>query len=242
MNSNSKQVSISGNPELVASRRHTIILTAVLLAIAVWGLIFQFGSGENAATEVSHQDRMTLFVSALAAEWGLFVYVWRVGLRRHGTRLRNLIGGRWGGWHAVLRDLALAALIWLAWLGLEHGWDLWLGPGEARSIGAYLPRGIVETVLWIAVSMSAGFCEEITFRGYFQQQFAALTGHRFAGVLLQALLFGVIHCYQGFVACIKITLFGLMYGALAAWRGSLRPGIAAHAWTDLWAGWLSAIL
>jgi membrane protease YdiL (CAAX protease family) len=54
--------------------------------------------------------------------------------------------------------------------------------------------------------------------------------------VLQAILFGVTHGYQGARACLTITLYGLLMGVLANARGSLRPGMIAHAWTDIAAG------
>jgi hypothetical protein len=54
-------------------------------------------------------------------------------------------------------------------------------------------------------------------------------------------LFGISHGYQGLGATIKITLFGLLYAGLALWRKSLRPGIAAHAWADVYSGWLALL-
>ncbi|MCG6962420.1 MAG: CPBP family intramembrane metalloprotease [Acidobacteria bacterium] len=229
-------------PAPVASYRHTAILTAVLLAVAVAGAVAAGASRETAEAVAPHRAVVVLYLSLLAAEWGLFAYVWRVGLRPHGTRLRDLVGGRWSGWQQAVRDLGLAAGLWLAWLGVEHGWDLWVHTGHGRSVGAYLPHGPVEVALWATLSLSAGFCEEVTFRGYFQQQLAALSRHRTAGVVLQAALFGVTHSYQGVAAALKIALFGLLYGGLAAWRRTLRPCIAAHAWTDIYAGWLAGLM
>jgi membrane protease YdiL (CAAX protease family) len=131
--------------------------------------------------------------------------------------------------------------VWAAWLGIGRACDLWLGHGSARSVDSYLPRGPVEIGLWVALSLSAGFCEEIVFRGYFQRQFAALARSRPAGLVMQALLFGISHGYQGVDAAVRITLFGLLFGALAQSRRSLRPGMAAHAWTDVYSGWLSLL-
>jgi len=50
---------------------------------------------------------------------------------------------------------------------------------------------------------------------------------------LQAVLFGVSHGYQGLRPCLGITAYGLLFGLLAEWRKSLRPGIIAHAGTAI---------
>jgi membrane protease YdiL (CAAX protease family) len=85
------------------------------------------------------------------------------------------------------------------------------------------------------VALSAGFCEELVFRGYFQRQFHALTGSLAAAVALQALVFGAGHFYEGGWAVAQITLYGVLFGLLAAWRKNLRPGMLAHAWSDIFA-------
>ncbi len=63
---------------------------------------------------------------------------------------------------------------------------------------------------------------------------------------VEALTSGVFVAGQralgGAIAVAHITVFRLLYGGLAPWRRSLRPGIAAHAWTDVWSGWLAPLL
>jgi hypothetical protein len=105
-------------------------------------------------------------------------------------------------------------------------------------VSTLLPQNTLEVVLWIATSLSAGFCEEVAFRGYFQKQFEAMTGTSAAGVTLQAILFGISHGYQGLQAIVMIILFGFLFGILAFWRKSLRPGMILHAWSDIYAGYL----
>src|SRR5260370_1270632 len=81
-------------------------------------------------------------------------------------------------------------------------------------------------------SATAGICEEIIFRGYFQRQFSAWTGNVSAGVLLSAAAFGAGHIYQGWRSAIIILVYGLLFGILAETRKSLRPGMMTHAWHD----------
>jgi len=69
-----------------------------------------------------------------------------------------------------------------------------------------------------------------------------MTGNSTAAVILQGVLFGISHGYQGLRAIIMITLFGFLYGILAFWRKSLRPGMILHAWSDIYAGYLFQFL
>jgi membrane protease YdiL (CAAX protease family) len=65
-----------------------------------------------------------------------------------------------------------------------------------------------------------------------------MTRNSAAAVILQAILFGISHGYQGFRAIIMIILFGFLFGILALWHKSLRPGMILHAWSDIYAGYL----
>ena len=92
------------------------------------------------------------------------------------------------------------------------------------------------------VSVNAGFCEEIQSRGYLQLQLYSFSGSIVAAVLGQALVFGLGHSYQGWKQVIVISVLGVLYGALAAWRRNLRANMIAHAWADIWEGWLKSVI
>ena len=47
---------------------------------------------------------------------------------------------------------------------------------------------------------------------------------------------GNFHCAP------TVTVIGLLFGGLASWRRTLRVGMVAHAWADVWSGWLSHIV
>jgi uncharacterized protein len=222
-------------PRLIAPAWHTGLLVAIFAGLALSGALFQHQAGADPRMLQQHTNMVPLYLSLLAMEWALFLYV-RKGVRLTGFSLRELVGGQWTSARSVVVDLSLAIGLWVLWTLIQLIWDRAAGPSHAASIQTLLPQGGVEQVLWVAVSVSAGVCEEIAFRGYFQRQFAALTHSRWIALVLQAALFGISHGYQGIEACAKIALFGLLFGALALWRGSLRPGMAAHAWGDIASG------
>jgi membrane protease YdiL (CAAX protease family) len=222
-------------PAPVASFRHTIVLVAVFLAAAIGGAVIQRGAA-HAGGMPQPSRPAALYLSLLVMEWALVLYVWRAGLRPKGIALDRLIGGRWKSARDVAIDIGLGLATWGAWELLGRGWDRWLGPDRAASVGSLLPRTPLEVALWICLSLSAGFCEELVFRGYFQTQFHALTGRRWLAVALQALLFGVSHGYQGVRACLQISAYAVLLGVLALARMSLRPGMVTHAWTDIAGG------
>lgn len=219
----------------VAPWWHTCLLVAFFLVLTLAGIIFQHRAGSEEAIVTQHRNMAPLYLSLILGQWALLYYVWKVGLRRTGTKLSELIGGRWSGLKDVMYDVALAVGLWIIWLLVQSAWDRLFGSGHAASIGSLLPQQPIEMVLWVALSISAGVCEEVVFRGYFQKQFQAWTRSLWIALLLQAVLFGISHGYQGVAAALKITLYGCLFGLFAWWRKSLRPGIIAHALTDIMA-------
>jgi membrane protease YdiL (CAAX protease family) len=221
---------------LVAPVWHTVLLVSIFLGITIAGALFQRHAQSSGGALQQHPNVVPLYLSLIAVEWLLVYGVW-AGIRSRGVRLVDLIGGRWHSAKSVLIDVAVAIIVWILWLGIQAGVSR-IVPSHAKSVSALLPQNPLEIVLWIGTSLSAGFCEEVAFRGYFQKQFEAMTGSAAAGVTLQAILFGISHGYQGLQAIVMIILFGFLFGILAFWRKSLRPGMILHAWSDIYAGYL----
>jgi membrane protease YdiL (CAAX protease family) len=219
--------------EMVASKRHLLILCSVLAAVMTAGLLAQSraGGGEHGAGSGGTQ----LYLGLLAAEWGLFAYV-RAGLHRHGTPLRALISARPLTAPTIALDLLFGLFVFGLFIGAEVLLDRLAGSGPVAGVQPLLVRHAADVPLWIALSASAGFVEELVFRGYLQHQFAALLGSRWLGLFAQALLFGVSHGYQGGMQMLKIAILGLVFGAAAMARRSLVPGMAAHAAADIVGG------
>lgn len=219
----------------------------VLLAIIVASLGIAFAlqpksvATGNAASP-SHPNLIPSLLESLAFDWGIFFYAW-VGVSQKGGNLSTLTGGRWSNARDVVRDFAWAAPFWVTWETVAHSFAWLLGPSHAKAPDVWItPTGLLEVSLWIALSCSAGFCEEVVFRGYFQRQFSALTGSVWAGVLSQAILFGMIHPFKGWKYVLLVSILGVLYGGLAVLRKDLKPGMLAHGFSDVWEGWLKHVL
>ena len=214
---------------LVAPAWHTIVFIAIFVGISVVGGFFQNAVKQHPQAAAPSGNAVSGYVSVLIFEWLLVLYV-RMGVHKRGVRLRDLIGGRWATPQAVTKDIALGAGLWAVWMGLMNAHLLGSGTNAAQGL---LPQGILQSLVWIPLALSAGFCEELAFRGYLQKQFQAITGSVAWAVLIQAVVFGIGHLYEGVSAVLRIMLFGVLFGLLALWRKSLRPGIIAHAWSDI---------
>ena len=221
----------------VASPVHTIV---VLAALGGWAFSAKILADQLRVAP--NPNRVRLYLLTLLIEWIFFALV-LIGVRRSGVSVFLVLGERWNSFRQVLRDIGIAAVFWIAaaMLLLLFGWLLRTS-AQARNVQFMLPHGRAETVLWIALSITAGICEETIFRGYLQRQFTALTQSAPTGVLLSAAAFGAAHAYQGFRMVILIAIYGSMFGVLAYWRGSVRPGMIAHAWQDSLGGLVGSLM
>jgi membrane protease YdiL (CAAX protease family) len=225
----------------VASYRHSLVFLAIVVGVMSAGFAAQQRTVAGGGLVEAHTHVIPVYVSVTALNWLLAFFVWK-GIRKRGVAIGSLVGGRWQGVREILRDFGLAALFWgVLGAGAWAVHEL-LGEGAEKSVDILLPRTILEVLVWIATSISAGICEEFVFRGYVQRQILALSQRTWIAVLGQGLVFGSMHAYQGWRAVVSITLIGILFGVLAAWRRTLRVGMVAHAWQDVWAGWLSRLL
>jgi len=221
----------------VAPWWHTALLAALLIGISIVSGLQVHRPGLAA----HHSSR---YIVSLIFEWLMLLVTWW-GLRLRRVSLAELIGFR-RGLRAFAEDIGAAAIFWiiaiivLAAIGILLRL-LHLGSPQ-KTIAELAPQSALQMLLWIALSLSAGFCEETVFRGYFLRQFAS-PGHRiWIGVLVSSLLFGISHGYEGASGMIAITAFGALFCVLAIARGSLRPGMIAHAWHDIFTGAALALL
>jgi uncharacterized protein len=241
-----QNLSTHSAPARIASWGALVGFLFIGAGVVVMGFLAQrghAGSGSSAAARqlANHTQAFPIYLTAIAMDWALLYYCW-VAVHRAGGNLATLSGGRWTSWKSVGVDLAIALPFWLLWEGVAYGAH-WLlssaaGSGAAKTVDSLLPQSLSEIVLWIGVSLTAGICEEMAFRGFLQKQFHALTGNIAAAVAAQGVVFGLFHAYQGWRNVVVISLLGMLFGALAAWRRNLRVNIVCHAWTDVWEGWL----
>jgi CAAX protease family protein len=152
---------------------------------------------------------------------------------------------------------------------VPDGWRLWTSIALILMIGAYhilaimtvarseeqraslrqqmgktaalMPHTRKDLAWFGGVSLTAGFCEEFWFRGYFIWVFAPWLGW-WGAAALSLLIFAVAHVYLGWNGVLRVGIVGAIYTLVVAILGSLWPAIALHAIIDLGAGamaWLA---
>ena len=151
-------------------------------------------------------------------------------------------------------------------LGLPHGWRLGVGVllvlaavglvvlplwslarlAVQRRIAArpklakvafILPHTAREEGWFLALSVTAGFCEELLYRGYLPWFFAPWLGS-VGAMALVVVLFGIGHAYQGRSGAVRATLAGAFMAALVLVTDSLIPAMIVHALIDIGSGTL----
>ncbi len=153
--------------------------------------------------------RLGFYVLTLFFEWLLFILVVSGVVGRLAALSLEINGIPSAKCSEILESLRPSGLFW--------------------QVSFIRPHGGPEITLWIALSVTAGICEETVFRGYLQRQFIALTKNVPAGILLSA------------AHSVPLTRTRASGGdsdrpvgrhVWVHWRGSVRPGIIAHAWQD----------
>jgi membrane protease YdiL (CAAX protease family) len=162
----------------------------------------------------ANPNRVRFYLVTLFFEWLLFVLV-VAGVQRSGASVLIVVGDQWHSIREALRDIGIAVGFWIVAAML-----LWIFGRLLRTAAlgrnvSMLPQRGIELTFWIALSVTAGICEETISRGYLQRQFMALTKSAPAGILLSAATFGAAHAYQGFRMMILIVLYGAIFGILS---------------------------
>jgi membrane protease YdiL (CAAX protease family) len=170
--------------------------------------------------------------SLCGAEWLMVLGVWFI-LKSRGETFRTLGLWRWGTWYAWVLAIGLAVLTISNNVHLLQRFGI-----PAHSV--FLPTGF-HLYAAVVIGVTAGFCEEIIFRGYMMTEFARMGYGKVLQVIAPGLFFGLMHMSaiktggvaQGLSLMISVAILGMLWGiAYLLGRRSLMPTIAAHFLND----------
>lgn len=132
----------------------------------------------------------------------------------------------------------LVSVLVLVWL---EGILSSMGHPTLGELELLLPDTNVERIWWVALSFTAGFCEEIAFRGYLMTRLWRLAPSSWSSklrwvvvVIFSSVIFGMGHTYQGLAGFVLITAYGIMIALLFLRTQSLWPCIWAHFLLDFY--------
>jgi len=96
-----------------------------------------------------------------------------------------------------------------------------------------LPQSRYERLLWVALSVTAGFCEEVLFRAFLLQYLhAAWRLSLGLAILLACLMFGAGHLYQGVKGGVATAAVGFLLFLFYIGTGNLLLPVILHAFAD----------
>lgn len=214
---------------LLAPRWHTRALLVLLLGVPLFSLSTTPGSALPPEPHAVMSYLPSVLVSVALAG-----YVSRFGLPR--SVLSELLGEPWRTPRRAILDAGLAVGVASLVLLLDAALTRLLTAPESIAAHALIPATPAQRLAWLLFAVAAGVGEELVYRGYLQQQLTGSLQSPAAGVVLQALLFGVAHGEQGGAVVARFALYGALFGVLTLLRRSLAPAIVAHVALDVYAG------
>ncbi len=207
-----------------------MVLFLLLVVYPVFSVVFA-GDPEDLAELLNDTILLFTLVVTIMMQWLLFLVLFvatfreQTGLLGVGLKPLRAVDFAWAISFLLVANVILAGLAWfLAQVGLPM-------PGE---IALLVPQDTAGRIVWVVVSMTAGFCEEIAFRGYLMTRLRILARTKtwVMPVVVSSLAFGVCHAYQGWPGLILLTPYGFMFALLYLRTRSLWPCIIAHFFQD----------
>ncbi len=211
-------------------KKSTLFLLAFLLV--GWPLIVAVPEW---IAPVEFQDLVTdrivgFYLPTIAVEWLIFALMLLI-LR---LEKENFSSIWWRGF--TPQNLAVAVAFLFAASGVLYGVELLLpalGLKVDQNFSFLVPKTQTERWWWVALSVTAGICEEATYRGYLLTRMRRFSRSWVTPVMWSSLSFGIAHSYQGKGGIFLIILYSIMLSLLCIWRKSIVPGILAHSLFDL---------
>jgi len=213
------------------------------LIFVVLGVIFPWRGRVRmkkllAMPQVSSMERLALYAATIAFQWfAVAVVAWRAWA--HGfnaSQLGLIIHDRSRILFASIVGAATIAA--LQWLNLRRVGKL---PVESRGsvqviAERILPQSTVELLLYLALAITAGLCEEFLYRGFAMAALSHVGLQAWAVVLVSSVLFGLAHSYQGRGGVIMTLIIGTILGSSRIAYDCLVPAIFWHGAVDVVAG------
>ena len=215
-----------------------IIMAAVYIAVGIailFGVSYALDEADPmwlASKDALSRPMPLLWLLSTFAGMALapMVAVWVIHRRRPGTLF--------GRTPRVLHDFTKTAAVYLG-IGLPL-MGIWLLFGDIKPGLPPLVWLAFFPLAFVAILLQT-LAEELVFRGYFQQQFAARFRSPIVWLVIPSLMFGALHFdlaagLQTAVAVVAVTtLFGLVAGDLTARTGSIGAAWGFHFTNNLMA-------
>jgi membrane protease YdiL (CAAX protease family) len=215
-----------------------IVIVAVLALVEPFIGTWKFGQLCRGVAAGRTKARQAMYRWTMIMEWVLalgFLLWWQsLGRSSVAAGLGFLVAG-WQ-WVAVAVGLGMVAfLIFQLVTAVRQPDELLKARGKMVGLEPLIPRTRGEMTAFTALSVSAGICEEILYRGLLMGALQSVVG-LWPAVIVSSVIFGLGHAYQGSAGILKTGLIGLVMALLVVFSGSLWIAILVHAVLDIASG------
>lgn len=217
-----------------------IFITLFAVAFPLWDYFVYWPAFRRRSPADPARARMRLWKWAIGSAWALVAVgagLWFAN-ERSWTSIGFSVPEGWRLWTSIAVILLLAAYNAYAVTAVSRD------PQARTSVGQQfgplvdlMPHTRTELYWFGGVSLTAGFCEEFLYRGFFIWVFAPWLGW-WGAAALSLPFFAIAHLgvYQGWDGPFRTGIVGAFYTLVVALFDSLWPAIALHALIDLGAG------
>lgn len=210
---------------------------AALLALIVWLRLTVIGRVLRARGE----ERLALYADFIVVTVGFvgafFVLEWVAAQLGGDPFARILFQLRLSTYVSAWEVAGVSALLLLAYFAVAAASERiseFLGETESAYAVALRPATAAERFVWVsAMAPTAGFCEEVIFRGMLLLVLFQLGADAVIAVALSSLAFALGHAVYGLTWTVGTMVLGVVSAAAVLWCGSLWPAIIAHTLYDM---------
>lgn len=222
-----------------------IVINLLALYLVVVGPVWDYFDTRPLKAHPSRKGRLRyyrqtilwLWIATAAACWAeSFTALFTLrGLEIHPVWLHE---HRWG-WRLLTILVVLFVLAQLilpvVQVGVKYRKRPYFEPRQLEPLRFFLPSSPLERRWFVPLSITAGFCEELLFRGFLLRYLhtAPLRLGLVWAILISAVVFGAHHFYQGFKGFVSTSIGGLIFTAILLLTGSLLAGMVFHVAADL---------
>jgi membrane protease YdiL (CAAX protease family) len=211
----------------------------ILIVYPIWDYFSAWPRMQKTVASGRPDARVSVYREVLALEWFITAVIAAVWM--HAARPWCLIGLVMpAGWRLVLTVALLAALMMLLRAQLRA--IRRLDPAKRErvrtrqaAVSPLIPHNRVERAWFVPVAITAGLCEEFTYRGFLLWAVRPWLG-LWGAALVSTVSFGFAHAYQGRRGATRAGTLGAVFVVLAIAMSSVVPGMVLHALLDLMGG------
>lgn len=206
----------------------TFVSFFVLLLFVLQGLL-----GDQTATLPTFTEaiRLLTYVFTIIFQWIIFFLIYFTVVREKTflagiglVKIRTL-DFAWG--------IALLGMLFLVATGFSYLLTQFGIPPKGE-LSFLLPQETTGKFMWVFVSFTAGFCEEVIFRGYLMTRLRLVGKFKswLIPIIISSLAFGFPHLYQGIHGFLNISVLGILFALIYIRTRSIWPCIIAHFFLD----------